>query len=414
MKKRLLKEQEAVIPVREITNDEKSRLETFQEVLGIIHDYFSIQRPSLEQYQNFRDRIEPYFDQPYMYKVERMINNIDSELESVEEAIPKREENIKQLESQVKDIEDDFFNGNIESAHEKAQKTKEPIVQVLDKDGNMIVPSKVYNKGLHDVFKIFVEFDTPISGFALVSDSKKSYRTYDGYNFLSSIEKEVITQFYDNNREMYFPSEQRNMDDGIEIEDGEYGYLYVDNSDLVWEQDVESKVWNIEHNFLSTGVFVQIYDENWNRIMPSSITLQNLNTCSVTFDTATKGKAILKEIGSLNIKDDIINKLKNEGAVMKLGDGKDVLYSDYKIQNEVKSIDIPPENIYTDTDNNLFIETKLDESDKFNITECAIYDVNGIEIYFYSQGNNIHKYEKFTMTLFYRINYKNLYINGEL
>lgn len=289
-------------------------------------------------------------------------------------------------------------------------KTKEPIVQVVDINGNIMYPSRIYNETNHDIFKVYAEFEYPVTGYALVRQSDDVYKTFDGYNFISDIEKETIIQFYDVNRELYFPSEQTKLDQGLSIEDAEFGYVYLSETDLLWEQNTKSTEWIVNHNFISTGTLVQVYDEDWNIIFPESITLQDYEKCKITFSEPTKGKVILKEVGSLSIKDDIINKIKDEGVKIKIGDGKQILSSNYGIQNEVKTLNISPEDIFTDEDNNLFIEGKLNKEDKFNIREFAIYDNIEKNLYFYSQGNNIHKHEKFSMTLFYRINYDNLYI----
>lgn len=290
-------------------------------------------------------------------------------------------------------------------------KVIDPLVQIVDNNGNLVIPDKIYNKTTFDPFKIYVEFSEPVNGYALVTRNTESTDTTESNKIVINNEygKQILTQFYNSSREMYFVDNIKLTNNTIEASGVEDGYIYISESDIVWEQNTPSTTWNVKHNFGVTGTIVQVYDDNWNLIWPESITLSDLEWCEITFSEPVTGKVVLKEIGSLNIKSDIIDKLNSEGAVMYLGDGAKILSDNYNIQNLVKKVDIDPSKIYKSNDN-LFIEGNLLEKDgdEFSIKECAILDKNENNVYFYSQGSEIFKNKNFSMTLFYRVFYNDL------
>ena len=72
---------------------------------------------------------------------------------------------------------------------------------------------------------------------------------------------------------------------GLSAGSGCTGYEHIQSS--------AATTWTIQHNMNSMKVVSSIYDANWEQIMPDSVKVINNNTVSVSFSSATAGRAMV-------------------------------------------------------------------------------------------------------------------------
>lgn len=309
------------------------------------------------------------------------------------------------------------FNQNVESVEWNIYhntKTTNLLVVVYDNDNQQIIPNNIE---IVNWFTVKVIFDEPATGTAVLIDSDQHGVLFSEDEMIQHTYDYVISQFSDYNKtESVMPLEIINNLDQLSVRDySEDSNYYLLDADLLYEQTTLNSSWTITHNYETTGVFAQFFDSNWERIFPDTFTL-SANQCTVEFEEPIKGYALIRNIGFIRYKEDIMNDLLNNGCYVLFGNGNDKTYIDktlLSIQNEIGKIYINTDNIYK-SGNDLYIDIEIEkdninlEWDSYDIKEMALINSNQSRMYFYSQGSEIYKADGSTLTIHYRLNYDDI------
>jgi hypothetical protein len=101
------------------------------------------------------------------------------------------------------------------------------------------------------------------------------------------------------------------------------GLGFVTRPDYTHTQNTLSNTWNINHNLGFIGVMLDIYDGDDKKIIPDTISLTDMNNCTLTFSTPVSGNAGIRSAGNPSLGGDIEGKF--SGAfIIKLGNGEDL------------------------------------------------------------------------------------------
>lgn len=270
-------------------------------------------------------------------------------------------------------------------------KTDQVLVFVFDKDYNEIIPSNI---SIQDWMNIEISFDTEVDGYAVIIESE----SYERHTF----DKTVIGQFYTIDlKESIFPAEIVSRKNFLYGEDTDEKVCFVIEGNVLWEQKELEEKWDINHNLKTNSVIAQFYDNEWNRIIPDTFTLTDTNNCEVTFSEPISGYGVIKPVGNIELVDDTIESILENGVNIKLGDS----YNEDEdgVQNMIHSFFINNENIYMYGTDMLCIDIDLDEDDEYDIREVAIHDSEDKQLYFYSYGDQLYKDPNYTMTIHFKI-----------
>ena len=286
--------------------------------------------------------------------------------------------------------------------------TKKILVFTYDLDYNEFYASSINSL---DYYTVEIEIETPQSGYAIIVRADVWERFFGVDNEIDhEYGRQVLSQFTSgiyHLEDTLFPEEIVNKDNKVSFEiENQNGYAFLAEGNYIWEQTIAAETWEVEHN-QGYGIVVQFFDENWERIFPSNITLTNNNKCTANFDSAIKGYAVIRAVGYMNFQLGISEEFTENGCYVYLGDGTDKNYiknySITELQNKTAEIYVSAENCYMYGDT-LCIDIELDDKNKeYDIREIGILDSNKERLYFYSQGSQLYKYNKYTMTIHVRI-----------
>jgi len=80
----------------------------------------------------------------------------------------------------------------------------------------------------------------------------------------------------------------------LTLKAGASGVSSIPSTEYVYTQSTESTTWLVEHNLGNQYPSVTVVDDLDNILSPTNIQYQDLNSCVVTFGTATKGRCICR------------------------------------------------------------------------------------------------------------------------
>jgi hypothetical protein len=173
-----------------------------------------------------------------------------------------------------------------------------------------------------------------------------------------------------------FPSSILSDENKLIVDTTEEGIAYMIQGNFLWEQTVSSTQWNITHNFNTNGVIVEFYDADWTKIKPAGFTLLDENTCRGYFNESITGYAVLKSIGFVNLKNDILADIFANGVIVELGNGTDKEYikqsSITSLQNSIDEIIINTSDEIYSHGIDLCIDINFETDSEYDISEIGI------------------------------------------
>ena len=162
---------------------------------------------------------------------------------------------------------------------------------------------------------------------------------------------------------------------------------------------VVSDTWTIFHNLNASAIQVQVFDTKDVVIMPSSVYINDNNTCTLTFDTPVAGKAVVKDIG---LDDSTMTSWMSTFDTIKVGsaggpDWNPVVNND--IETSLGTYDY---DLFEEDDSYYYVQLNISDATVMTITEIGLFD-NGGDIMFYTYMSPIYKPANVEFILWYRI-----------
>ncbi len=185
---------------------------------------------------------------------------------------------------------------------------------IIDIYHNETPPVKMYNSDIDYVRiinpnSIEIKFNETQNVIILIKVGQKSVE-YDKWpcdpnmfcfchNFGN---REIITQFYSIDTDNCLYPEYVNLVSDDTIQTKQTNTYFVGSHANYIEEFEDSITWEVEHYLGYDGIFVDVYDLNWNRIKPEKINVIDDNNCEISFKTSTSGYVLIKEIGDIQTK----------------------------------------------------------------------------------------------------------------
>ena len=287
--------------------------------------------------------------------------------------------------------------------------TDKIITHIYDLDLNKIFPDIIE---IIDSDNIKIIFNTPATGVAFISlidynstDPTETITRTETHNLNSQY---VVSQFY---REKLTQPKIITATDNNTLTmetSGTSGDVFIIEPDYTHSQEVSAaSTWTINHNLGHRAVILDVYNHNDEKIVPDNISLDNINTCTLTFSELTSGNCGVVSIGNP------INLLGSEFGVgfdVKIGNGTDLDLWDYATENNIKStfytINCSGSDNFTEEDNGVRIEFSIPKNVKGYITEIGIFN-NSDNLTWYSRIDNIYKHKDVILDVNYFAQYWN-------
>mgnify|MGYP001172649878 FL=1 len=177
------------------------------------------------------------------------------------------------------------------------------IVQCFDANYEGIIPDEIE---IIDANNIRLTFGRPVTGVVHLVDVNELGYGPEGTQWVITHSrgiKEVIAVPTDYNRTYMIPNRltldsasQYTVDwDSTSCE----GRTFTKSATFVYTQSTASSSWSISHPY-GIYVIVQIYDANYNMILPKTIKISN-DLITITFDEAVSGYAVISKLASTRI-----------------------------------------------------------------------------------------------------------------
>lgn len=314
------------------------------------------------------------------------------------------------------------------------------IIQIYDSSFNRIKPKNIQ---IVDDNNIEVWLEETFETYTFIRGTSTEVSGYDWV--LNSLE--FGWNFY-NKTNRFYEDEYVKSPDTVKINDERQLLITGENInktalhsiDYTDEISVASTEWNVNHLLDTLGLIIDTYDENWEKIYPSSIQIDDSNRCTITFDNAKKGHVLITKVGNPSV-DLITDQL--DSTVLYLSSIEETLgkYSFYDptgglpstpenedtyissntangwVQYHIYKYDEESDSWIETVDNDSWIEEvninrlredsdfmytefKIDSSVEMNIREMLIV---GDESLVYSECAEIHKPSNCEMNIFFRL-----------
>jgi len=277
--------------------------------------------------------------------------------------------------------------------------TRQTVVQCYDLDQNRIIPDNIQETGTN---RVVITFITPVAGYAYLASydylHDNTASPSASWQFSHGIgSREVLTAFDDTAFNKFIPYNVKLNADNVEMTVGPAGetiagYGIVTDTDYLHTQTGAQENWVINHNLGVTGLMIDTFDSNWNKVMPATVTMASSNVTNVSFTAALSGYAVIKQIEAETSVVDLMNRV-SLGS-WKLGNGTNEGYNPIvsnDIQNSiltgntlsVRQFAIGGDEFYS-------VDVLVENNVALNIREVGIFDSDG-DIAFYSRFSPLYK-----------------------
>ena len=254
---------------------------------------------------------------------------------------------------------------------------REVLVEIYDNFNNRIYPTRIFCQNNNTCI---VEFNEPISGIASIKAMREI-----GLQENETVQiPERVFQLDENTIEVF-------MGDNIRGKNvlAEKTYKYI--------QEEPADTWNINHGLTVIGVMIEVYDENDDKILPSSVTCYDTHNVIITFDEPITGTAVLRSIGNPQMST-IYDEFDGEW-VIKIGNGDNLNEWNYVAENDLKNTIYEISkygNEFETTEEKHIFPFVIPKEFEGYVTEMGIFNING-DLAIYSFFNKMYNhYEVYT------------------
>jgi len=275
-------------------------------------------------------------------------------------------------------------------------------------NGNGIVGSYMSYRGVENLFGHLSKFVEGINlngttPYIISISGSSTWIMRHNFN-----DRPIISQYIDDSDESIIPENVDVSDVNMAIAtfDGNIvaGYAPIIDGEYMYTQSISSTTWTINHLLNNQVLITQFFNTSYERIEPSSLVLNDKNTCTATFDTSIDGYAKIQGVGNIGTKDMMVMSCASSaGGYIKLGNGGSNTWKP-EIENNVESsIFTSNKNITITEDNNYYyINVIIRDKEDINFTEIGFFDVSD-NIIFYSYHSPFFKSENMNLNIYYRI-----------
>jgi len=290
--------------------------------------------------------------------------------------------------------------------------SKDWIVQCYDKDWERIWPSAIEVRSNDD---LIIDFDTAVNGYAFLVETNTSasgasletttpssswnvvHSLDDGTPSAGSISQYDLTPI--GNRPKAVPSNIRIIDkDTILVTFGTEdvtGRSQVTMKEYYHTQSTSASTWLINHSLDERGLVIQVFDENDDSVVPTSVLIQDRNNCVLTFSTSFAGYAIVKSVPYALIESEVINSI----DYWKIGNGE----TDPYLSEDLGSTTLSGSSFTVEEDGDYYyILINIKKKYVGNVTEIGLFNAND-EMLFYTKMSPLYNPDSVILTIFYRI-----------
>jgi alpha-tubulin suppressor-like RCC1 family protein len=296
------------------------------------------------------------------------------------------------------------------------------ISQFYDEDLMVVEPETCYplNRNIY-----VAVFSQPTAGFGLLTGadrasfvSEPSDNWFVAHNLgvkevFSDTALDEETVFHRFPKEKFVPEDIELVDDGSAVavmSEGEAafmkrGFVFTARADHLHVQETPERSWVIHHECGHRGVIVQVYDEEFRKVSPRSITLDNRNYCTIQLDEETTGYAVVKFAGTPSSRAETIRSLLT-GAYFKLGSGPGWAHGGTltDVRNEIYSANVTE---VVEEDDRLLIRLDIPHGIEVkDIREVALFDTISDRMHFYTQGALLYKQSETVLNIEYEISHE--------
>lgn len=255
-------------------------------------------------------------------------------------------------------------------------------VIVYDTNGNEIVPAHIR---FIDLNTVRIELESPEIMFAVIKIADNEDANKFKWTISHNINiKEIFTQFANSEEMVLIPKAVELTDFNLMRTSISGGISLMSKYDYLHVAAVASDIWEVNHNFGYSGVLVNTYNNNNEKIYPKKIELISNTTTRVTFDSPVDGYAVLVSIGSI--------------FFTEIMDATSVIFSNV---SRTESFETTITELWTD-DNYVYFRLDVPKDLELNINRIEILSSDD-EVLFESNCSNIFKSKNFTASVLYRI-----------
>jgi hypothetical protein len=181
---------------------------------------------------------------------------------------------------------------------------------------------------------------------------------------------------------------------------------------LVHIQNINSAIWEINHNLGYKGVLISCFDEENNEIIPKDVEFIDINNSKVIFENSIKGHAMIVSVGNPLFADMMLERVIENGEELFLlpfyeinPDGYGINFINHNVDNNNSQIyDYKSRvNSYYETDDALYLIINIPEDIEFTMRNLRIYDSSD-NILIYTECGDIFKPMNVKMKIEYKIN----------
>lgn len=255
------------------------------------------------------------------------------------------------------------------------------IIIVYDENNNEVTPNTVQFTDKDNLTITFLVALTTIhTVYIKVSDQ---FFDLEKINIFHDVgQKKVLTQYLTINSVSSDPSFlDLTSNTMIQTEEVE-GIIIAKEYDYMHTQSASASTWNITHDLGVQGNLINTYNADDEKIYPTSVTFDSVDTCIVVFDEAVNGYALIASVGNTTLTYSLVFSSSSD----------DLVTYDYK-----KSIDS-----YWSDDDYIYLKFDIPASVNMTITEMGIVDVSDTVI-FLTKCSSLYKSELVNMKIVYKI-----------
>jgi hypothetical protein len=285
-------------------------------------------------------------------------------------------------------------------------------IRCYDMEYNEIVPSSI--KFL-DGDNIRVSFDHNLEGFMLIRKpyyTNIRYTDVDRWVIKHPFSQENVYVEFNKDKEKLYTDETILLNQNFISTNLKSGESNISRPDLVHIQNINSAIWEINHNLGYKGVLISCFDEENNEIIPKDVEFIDINNSKVIFENSIKGHAMIVSVGNPLFADMMLERVIENGEELFLlpfyeinPDGYGINFINHNVDNNNSQIyDYKSRvNSYYETDDALYLIINIPEDIEFTMRNLRIYDSSD-NILIYTECGDIFKPMNVKMKIEYKIN----------